>query len=297
MDGLLSNRVPSVDPGRSSDESGGLRPRVAVLMTCHNRRETTLACLRALSSQEGVEVRFELFLTDDGCTDATAEAVREVWPGAEIVQGDGTLYWAAGMALAERAAAPTRPDYFLWLNDDTRMDPDALAVMLAVSTANPSSIVVAATRDPVDGTPTYGVRRLTSRWHPQRMEPLPVSPRVQSGDTFNGNLVLIPRAVRVRVGPIDGLFPHAYADDDYGLRATRNEVPVLQAPGTLATCSRGASRPLGELRGLNAWRAAQDPRVLPWRAQVRFFRRHGNVVWPLALAAQQAKILIRGVGR
>ena len=54
--------------------------KVAVLMTVHNRKEKTLRCLQSLGSTlepfaDSVSVK--VFLTDDGCTDGTADTIRE----------------------------------------------------------------------------------------------------------------------------------------------------------------------------------------------------------------------------
>ena len=83
--------------------------KIAVLMTVHNRKEKTLRCLSSLEETlASWRERFELkvFLTDDGCTDGTAEAVRrKEWSfPVEILQGDGTLFWNGGMILAWKAA-------------------------------------------------------------------------------------------------------------------------------------------------------------------------------------------------
>lgn len=52
---------------------------IAVIITCHNRKEKTLHCLTNLFEAKKAyghnEVRLAVFLTDDGCTDGTAEAV------------------------------------------------------------------------------------------------------------------------------------------------------------------------------------------------------------------------------
>lgn len=212
--------------------------RVAIIMTCHNRRDTTVGCLEALQAQEGHGLTLELFVTDDGSTDGTFEAIAEVWPGTTIVQGTGTLYWAAGMALAERAALRTEPDFLLWLNDDTLLDNDALQRLLATSQRHPGAIVVGATVDPGTRECTYG-GRIRPGAHPQKLLRLPIAETDQRADTFNGNVVLIPSAAREHLGPIDGLFPHAYADDDYGLRATARGIAIIQAPGSVGQCARG----------------------------------------------------------
>lgn len=262
---------------------------MAVLIASHNRASHTLACLAALFGQVQSRARITVHLVDDGSTDGTPELVAGQYEGVQLQRGTGELYWAAAMALAEGAAAKADPDFFLWLNDDTVMDPDCLALLLKVHDEHPDAIVVAATRDPGTGQLTYGGRVLLAA-HPQRFRQLPVSTEVQACDTFNGNCVLVPRSAHLRVGMIDGSFPHAYADDDYGLRARSAGVPVLQAPGTLATCTDHKRGPLPP--GLGArWRYLQSPKGLPVSAQLRYLRRHGDWRWPYWLVAGTAKRL------
>jgi GT2 family glycosyltransferase len=263
---------------------------IAVVMTCHNRRDTTVACLRALAAQRSA-ADLSLFVTDDGSSDGTADAIRDVWPDATIIPGPGSLYWAAGMALAEVAALTSDPDYLLWLNDDTVVKPGALEHLLALSDGNPTAVIVGATQDPETGSPTYG-GRVRVDYHPQRFRLLPIAEAPQRADTFNGNLVLVPKAAHVRIGPIDGAFPHAYADDDYGLRATALGVPIFQVPGTVATCrDNDIQLPSGGLA--SRWRHLQSPKGLPWRAQARYLRRHGDWRWPLLLVGGQVRRVFR----
>lgn len=264
---------------------------LAVIMTCHNRRDLTVECVRrALSQTTTWPVEVTFVVTDDGSTDGTADAIGKLSDRVKVIHGSGELHWAGGMALAEGVASKLPRDYLLWLNDDTFLDHDALQVLLDASAANPDAIVVGATREEETSAVTYGARRRSSKWHPQRFELLPESSVVQRADTFNGNIVLVPSSVHARVGTIDAEFPHAYADDDYGLRATAVGVPVLQAPGTLGVCAPNPGD--GPVRGVTAWRAAQNPKGLPWRAQLRFFKRHGGIWWPLTFVAQQTRMLM-----
>lgn len=266
---------------------------ISTIVTCHSRRELTKLCLTALRVQKRDGYRLDLFLTDDRSTDGTAEMVRDIWPSATVLSGTGNLYWAAGMALAEQAAIEKSFDYLLWLNDDTILDDGAISQLLACSRRNPAAIVVGATRCPVSKATTYGVRRRID-WHPQRFTLIGESAGDASGDTFNGNCVLIPAAVRAKVGDIDGGFPHAYADDDYGLRASRAGIPVIQSPGTIGTCP--ANQPsVMKVRGFwSRLRALESPKGLPWKAQLRFLRRHGGMLWPLILVGGYVKRLLKG---
>ena len=88
--------------------------RVAICITTHNRRaeiERTLAQLVALSPQAD-----ELLIVADGCTDGTAEFVRERHPGARLIvheQGRGSI------PSRNEMAAATTCDIFLSLDDDS----------------------------------------------------------------------------------------------------------------------------------------------------------------------------------
>ena len=254
---------------------------VAVLMACYNRREKTLAALRALGDAL-TSAKYTVYLVDDGSTDGTAEIVLEHFPETVLIYGDGGLFWAASMCLAERYAVQDPFDYLLWLNDDTELMPSVIDRMLELGEAHPDSIIVGATVDSDSGRMTYGGRRRIDS-HPQRFSLVSIRDEVQAVENFNGNCVLIPASVRDLVGPIDGQFPHAFADDDYGQRAMSRGITMLQAPSFVGYCSTNPPRvvPAGFIQ---RWRHYESPKVLPWRAQYRYMRRHGDARWPLWLA-------------
>ena len=104
--------------------------KIATILTVHNRKQKTLSCLQHLYEALDAHNQFAtnpivltVFLTDDGCTDGTADAIRLSFPtkGIQILQGSGSLFWAGGMRLAWQAAIDegTPWDYYLLLNDDT----------------------------------------------------------------------------------------------------------------------------------------------------------------------------------
>lgn len=261
--------------------------RIAAMLAVHNRRERTLVALRSLCTGLDPYVKVIPCLADDGSDDGTADAVLAEFPGARIVRGSGHLYWAAAMSLAENEAQRLKPDYYLWLNDDVVLDSNALGALVSQSIGNPNAVIVGAMRSPVTGNISYGGRiRLGA--HPLRYAPLRESSVCQRMDTFEGNCVLVPALVRERVGDIDGAFPHAYADNDYGLRAIAKGFAVIQAPGTVGVCAPNArvERPATIKE---AWSYLQSPKGLPWRAQVRFLRRHGDWRWPLWVIGGQIK--------
>ena len=80
-------------------------PNIAVLLTCFNRKDKTIACLESLlltvknyNDIANDKANISIFLTDDASTDGTAQAAMKVCQGEDIhiVQGNGNLFWAGG---------------------------------------------------------------------------------------------------------------------------------------------------------------------------------------------------------
>jgi GT2 family glycosyltransferase len=66
--------------------------RIAVLLTAHNRKEKTLKCITNLYTAINyldAEVSFDIYLTDDGSSDGTWEAIEFDFPAVNLIKGDG----------------------------------------------------------------------------------------------------------------------------------------------------------------------------------------------------------------
>lgn len=265
--------------------------RIAAVLTCFNRRQQTLDCLASLQRQSGHDAAITPYVVDDGSTDGTGEAVRAAHPEAVVLDGDGQLYWGGGMRLALQRAAADDPDLYLWLNDDIRLDNDAVATLLMTATTlqergEHAAIVVGSMRDPDTGVVTYGGRYRPSRIrrsHFTVLQPDPSAPT--PSETLNGNLVLVPRAVMERVGSIDPGFRQQWGDQDYGLRARAAGCTVWVAPGTLGTCARNPSPVYGRRPVIQELRGLGDVKALPPRDWARFTRRWAGPAWPVLWAS------------
>jgi len=212
---------------------------IAILLTCHNRKEKTLACLTALyNCSVPINYLFEVYLVDDDSTDGTSEAVKLKFKKVNIIQGDGNLYWNRGMHLAwETATKINDYNYYLWLNDDTYLFKEALNILIsATSISDNNSIIVGSTSSRITGELTYG------GFNEKGVNFLP-SNEILKTRSFNGNLVLIPQKVYHMVGNLDPLFCHCIGDIDYGLRACKKGVNSYVAPGFLAHCERNKALP------------------------------------------------------
>lgn len=208
-------------------------PVIAVLLTCHNRRNKTLRCLNNLFAQNDININFtiEVFLVDDGSSDGTSEAVADKFPEITIIKGDGNLFWNRGMHLAWVTAAKKKDyDFYLWLNDDTFILENAVNVLLdSYSKANTEAIIAGATQSEVSHKYTYGGENADCKI---------VIPdgTLQNCQFMNGNFVLISRSIFNKVGVLDTLFHHAMGDRDYGLRAIKKGFKIFIAPIYIGIC-------------------------------------------------------------
>jgi GT2 family glycosyltransferase len=270
--------------------------RVVALLACHNRRDRTLRSLESLFAQEVEGIAVGAVLVDDGSTDGTSDAVRSRFEDIEIVRADGSLYWARAMALAEQHAMAHRPEFLLWLNDDVVLYPSALRTLVATDQADGGARIVAGyTVDPATGVPTYGGASRVD-WHPLRFRlVVPAESRATSADTFNGNVVLVPRAISQAVGGIDGRFEHAFADYDYGLRARSLGFEIVVAGAAVGECRRDyeAARWRDSSLPLVArYRLMLGRKGVPIASSARYLRRHGGALWPVYVVATYAKVAV-----
>lgn len=222
----------------------------ALLLTVFNRKTKTLACLdRVFRQIDGMRsderYAFAVYMVDDGSTDGTGEAVSELYPQVNIIKAGGNLYWNQGMRRAWDEAAKSNFDFYIWLNDDTLLEDGALATLMETSEFLRHKSIVVGTARAEKGDISYGGRTKSNKI----IEPDPAIPR--SCHMFNGNLVLIPKAVYAAVGNLSAAYRHSFGDYDYGLRARKAGFSCVVAPGYLAVCDRAS--------GLAPWRDSRYP--------------------------------------
>lgn len=285
-------------------EGAGAMTRVVAVLTCFNRRESTLRCLGLLeSAARAAGVEPAAVLVDDGSTDGTAQAVGERFPWVDVLRGGGNLFWNRGMHRGlEHVYARRDFDHVLWLNDDTHLLPDALVRLLDTASdlrqhLGREAIVVGATADPSTGRITYGGKSRGSRWRPFQFRTVADDVAAQPCDTMNGNVVLVPQQIALDVGNLDPTFEHSMGDIDYGLRARRKGHPLYVAAGIVGHCRsnsvegthRDTSLPLAA-----RWRRLTSRKELPPRSWLRLTSRHGGLLWPLHFMWPYAKVLMSG---
>ena len=265
---------------------------IAAILTCHNRKEKTVTCLKNLMNQDVIsKMDLSIYLVDDGSTDGTGDAVKQTFPQVNVLQGDGLLYWNGGMRLAFSEAMKNDYDYYLWLNDDTFLYSDAVKLLLETSKNMKKKIgrdVIAAgtIKDIETGAVIYGGRIQKSKLQPLKFTLLENKTEPQLCDTFNGNVVLIPQNIVKEIGNISLEFSKQHSGDfDYGLRAKYAGFESWVASEIIGTCS---SNPIEgtifdtRLSLKERRKKMNTPHgVPPAKEWMIFAKRHAGILWPI----------------
>ena len=221
--------------------------KIAVLLTCYNRKEKTLRCLKSLNdTYKRTESKhfIEIFLTDDGCTDGTSDAVLalEIDFTIHILKGSGSLYWNGGMNHSWKEAIKHGGfDGYLWLNDDTIILDDfwkdiSVADEFSVAKCGKKGIYVGSTCSSCGGEFTYGGFNFTTYWTLKNQFIFPDGHDFRSCQCAHGNITYISDEVVRKMGVFCERYVHGGGDHDYTYLAYKAGFPVLVMPHYCGIC-------------------------------------------------------------
>lgn len=111
-------------------DSSGTRPSVLAVVVTWRARDSILPCVRSLLAQDA-EVALRVLVVDNASDDGTIATLRGELPGIEVLTLPANAGFAGGVAAATERADT---DFVLLLNDDARLEPDALGHLLAACT-------------------------------------------------------------------------------------------------------------------------------------------------------------------
>lgn len=189
---------------------------VYIIIPVHNRKATTLECLKNLNECGNLQ-RYHIAIVDDGSTDGTAEAIEVLYPEAIVLPGDGNLWWTGAMAKGMEYAYQQGAEYFIWLNDDCLPEPETLPKLITFMKAHPNTIAA-----PTCYSMNSGSAIAQNNGSIGRRGCAAAPGQILQVDGMSGWCVGIPAAVFAKIGAPDAKrFPHYSGDDTYIFRATR----------------------------------------------------------------------------
>lgn len=209
--------------------------KIFVVLPVHNRLDSTSAFLDCMAKQ--TYANFEVVVCDDGSTDGTGDYIRRNYPEVVVLDGDGNLWWTAGInqCIEYVLGRCNESDYVLTINNDVRVGPDYLAQKAARAEKFPGCIIgsLCVYMDAPDLIETSGFTldfrtgaggSLTARGQRRTQEHTGVKPVTY----LPGKGVLIPTALYKRIGLYDAQnFPQYHADADFTIRASKAGVCIL----------------------------------------------------------------------
>ncbi|HEY4372685.1 MAG TPA: glycosyltransferase [Burkholderiales bacterium] len=213
-------------------------PTVHVVLPVHNRKVITLGFVRCLLAQTYAHHR--LLLVDDGSTDGTAQAVRELLPTTAVLHGAGDWWWAGALQQAYlhlKTARLPPGDLVLICNDDTSFDPAFLGNAVAVMQGQRNCMLLAQLYDDShNGFIESGVhvdwRHLTFTGvaDPARINCFATRGLFQRVDDYLSLGGFHPR-----------LLPHYASDYEYTIRAHRRGRRLLTDPAVRLAVNQSAT--------------------------------------------------------
>jgi GT2 family glycosyltransferase len=215
--------------------------KVAIVTPVHNRRDTTLQCLRSLARIDSSGLVVTTYVVDDGSTDGTAAAIRSEFPNVIVIPGDGNLWFTEGTNVGVRAALEDNPDYVLMMNDDQVFDEGFLKSLVDCATRFPRSIVgpLLLLWDQPHRLFQIGAYWRTlgggwKNWWHQDVWTIPHDPF--EVDIIVGNCLLVPADAIREAGMMDSKRYPNFGDAEYTPRLQRRGWRLLIEPRARVFC-------------------------------------------------------------
>jgi GT2 family glycosyltransferase len=122
-----------------------MRPSVSVIIVNFNTREQTIECIESVYAESVSTQRsgppsppplddLTVIVVDNGSVDGSADAIRDRFPAAVVIEAGENLGFARGV---NRGVEASTDDYILLLNPDTVVIPGSLRALVSFAVRNP----------------------------------------------------------------------------------------------------------------------------------------------------------------
>jgi GT2 family glycosyltransferase len=239
--------------------------RVAAIVVNWNGADDTIACLDGLAAARPSPWR--VYVVDNASTDDSPDRILAAHAACRLLRATENHGYAAGFNWGRQQALQDGADYLWLLNNDTRVEPDALAALLQASQDVENAILAPLIlrqdrSNQVWSAGGYLDWRLKSHHLP--VAPVTTEPRVVQWAT--GCSLFCSAQVARLVGPMDERYFLYLEDVDWCLRARAKGVLVYLVPR--ARIHHGISRSTDRLGSPSVWYYA-------WRNYYLLAREHG----------------------
>ncbi len=200
-------------------------PRVGVVILNWNGADDTIECLASLADSSYTDP--EIIVLDNGSVDDSVPRIRAAFPEVTLLCSPTNVGYAAGSNWGTRVALARGCQYVLLLNNDTVVEPDMIAKMVAAYQTVPDIAFLAAKECRYDDR--HILHNIGLRWSPVQcnayslcagqdereyadLQPVQV-------DAVSGCAMMFSAEVPRRIGLLDEFFFAYHEDVDWCLRA------------------------------------------------------------------------------
>ncbi len=287
------------------------RVQLAAVVINYKTPDLVMQCLSSLLSQLD-SVTFRVVVVDncshDGCVPAIANwiAAHDGKNIVRLIESETNVGFSGGNNLGIRSVDA---DYYLLLNSDTIVRPEAIAKLLATAESNRQAGIISPRLEWPDGTPQVSCFRYLSPMSEfigaahtgpitailKRFDiPLPLSDTIVKPHWTSFACVLLRREMLDKIGLMDDGFFMYFEDVEFCRRARKAGWEIVHDPTARVIHLRGGSSPVKK----NALERKRLPRYY-YVSRSRYFylaygrlgMTFGNVLWSLGRCVSKSREL------
>lgn len=211
-----------------------MAPLVCIVLLNRNQREDTLMCLESLSKISYSPTR--IVVVDNGSTDDSTASIRRSHPAVEVIALSHNTGCAGGRNAGLAHARSLNPDFVLFLDNDTVVDPRFLHHLVNAAEADPGigilSSKIVLRSDPAVCWTAGGVVNADGtvdalHYYTPSSE---VPDFTFDVDWVPGCVLLVHRGVYEALGEFESSYFFYFEDIDWCVRARRRGYRVVVVP-------------------------------------------------------------------
>jgi|GEM_PF-464231 len=200
-------------------------PKVFIIVLNWNGLHDTLECLSSLYGLEYPD--FEVIVVDNGSCDDSVATIRQEYPRTILIENSTNLGFTGGNNIGARRALELGADYVWLLNNDTVVAPDSLRKLVDEAEKSPEIGLLSPTIYDYDSpghVQFMGAYILPAKWRVFYVD----DPNELNDELVRRNLILFGTALLIKrnvietIGLLSEKYFAYYEDNDYSLRALRN---------------------------------------------------------------------------
>ncbi|WAJ24552.1 glycosyltransferase [Lacrimispora xylanolytica] len=229
-------------------------PIVSIIIPVYNQFAYTYSCLRAIA-KHSEEITYEVILADDCSTDLTLQ-IEKIVKNIRIVRSNKNLRFLKN---CNHSAQFARGKYYLFLNNDTQVQPGWLAPMVQLMEENPDIGLTGSRLVYSDGRlqEAGGILwRDGSAWNygHGNNPALPEYNYVKDVDYISGASIMVRSELWKQLGGFDERFaPAYYEDSDLAFSIRKAGYRVVYQPLSVVVHFEGVSNGTDVSTGLKAY--------------------------------------------